>query len=73
MTAGMTMHHSASGVLDSAGHHAGWQDGPVRSVELQLTGQRLALLSPARIHLCGITPHDVTQPSPPGDWSAATG
>jgi len=35
--------------------------GPaVRSGDLRLCGQRLAVVSPARLYLCGITPYDVT-------------
>lgn len=32
----------------------------VRSAELRLAGERLAMVGPARLYVCGITPYDVT-------------
>ncbi len=51
---------SSSGVIGQAGRVTGPDDGPVRSAELRLAGRRLALVSPARLYVCGITPYDVT-------------
>ncbi len=49
-----------SGVMGQAGRVTGGQDSPVRSADLRLGGRPLALVSPARIYVCGITPYDVT-------------
>lgn len=51
---------SSSAVIGQAGRVTGPEDRPVRSAELRLSGRRLALVSPARVYVCGITPYDVT-------------
>ncbi len=51
---------SFSGVVGRSGRVTGPDDSPVRSAELRLAGRRLALVSPARVYVCGITPYDVT-------------
>jgi len=51
---------SFSGVIGQAGRVTGPDDGPVRSADLRLAGRGLALISPARLYVCGITPYDVT-------------
>ena len=45
-----------------AGAGARWMKpaAPQRSAELQLAGELLPLVSPARLYVCGITPYDVT-------------
>ena len=49
-----------SGVIGQAGRVAGPEDSPVRSADLRIGGRPLALVSPARVYVCGITPYDVT-------------
>ena len=49
-----------SGVIGQAGRVGGARGAPVNSAELRIRGRRLALVSPARVYVCGITPYDVT-------------
>lgn len=43
-----------------AGRVPNHEPAPPRSADLRLAGAPLALLSPARVYVCGITPYDVT-------------
>lgn len=51
---------SSSGVIGRAGRVTGPDDRPIRSADLRIAGRPVALVSPARVYVCGITPYDVT-------------
>jgi cysteinyl-tRNA synthetase len=57
----MTLHRSSpSGVVGLAGRVSAREETAVLSADLLLAGERLPLVSPARLYVCGITPYDVT-------------
>jgi cysteinyl-tRNA synthetase len=49
-----------SGVVGLAGRVPETYTEQIRSAGLRLAGEPLALVSPARVYVCGITPYDVT-------------
>ena len=52
---------SGSGIVGAAGRVLNPAEPPeVRTASLRLGGEPLAVVSPARIYVCGITPYDVT-------------
>jgi len=52
---------SASGIIGTAGRVLNPSEPPqVRTADLRLAGDRLPVVSPVRVYVCGITPYDVT-------------